>query len=116
LIGIILLSTVYGIRCLAKELLPVSTGTDQTRKLLIPSVTDYVQLQNCTPNHVITLSPNDRAQEVASFRVGRTQDVFCTPAIAFTYVLIRTYCTYWNKAGYLHKLQSQLAAVLQVLA
>lgn len=29
-------------------------------------------------------------------------------------LLIRTYCTYWNKAGYLHKLLLQQAAVLQV--
>jgi len=65
---------------------------------------------------MITLLPNDHAQEVASFRVGRTQHVYYTPAVASTYVLIRAYCTFWNKADYLHKLQPQLAAVLQVAA
>jgi hypothetical protein len=80
-----------------------------------PSVTDYVQLQNCTPNH-ITLLPNDHAQEVASFGVGRTQHVYYTQAIASTYMLIRAYCTYCNKAGYVHKVQPQLDVVLQIPA
>jgi len=63
---------------------------------------------------MITISPNDHVQEVATFGVGRTQHVCYTQAIASTYVLIRANCTYWNKAGYLHKLLPQLAAALQV--
>jgi len=31
------------------------------------SVTDYVRLQNCTPNRMITLLPNDHAEEVTIF-------------------------------------------------
>ena len=102
-----------GFVCLEEEMPNVSTQTGRTRKLEI-----FVcnLLCSATPSHMITLLPNDHAQDVASFRVGRTHHVFYTPAIATTYVLISVYCMYWNKADNLHKLRLQLAAVLQVPA
>jgi membrane protease subunit (stomatin/prohibitin family) len=65
---------------------------------------------------MITLLPNDHDQDVTSIRFGRTQHVYYTQATASTYVLLRAYSTYWNKADYLDKLLSKLAAVLKVEA